>query len=61
MKKITDEFREPSVFLSLIDTGTSTIRMLFKIWEAVQEENHTDAKLVTSNAQAGAPPRGMAA
>jgi len=61
MMKRTDEFREPSVFLSLIDTGTSTIRMLFKIWEAVQEENHADTRVVESDDHASTPPRGIAA
>jgi hypothetical protein len=61
MKKSIDEFREPPVFLSLIDTGTSTIRMLFKIWGAVRHENHASASVVPSDDPRGDRSKGLAA
>jgi hypothetical protein len=39
MARHSNPWSEPPVYLSLLDTGTSTIRMLFKIWGATRQED----------------------
>jgi hypothetical protein len=44
MSRDSNQRSEPPVYLSLIDTGTSTIRMLFKIWGETRREDRLQAR-----------------
>jgi hypothetical protein len=44
MARDTEQWREPPVYLSLLDTGTSTIRLLFKIWGVTRREDRLHAR-----------------
>jgi uncharacterized membrane protein YphA (DoxX/SURF4 family) len=43
MARHSNWWSEPPVYLSLLDTGTSTIRLLFKIWGATRREDRLHA------------------
>lgn len=44
MARDSGQWREPPVYLSLLDTGTSTIRLLFTIWGATRREDRLHAR-----------------
>ncbi len=61
MRKAANEYQELPVFLSLIDTGTSTIRMLFKVWEAVSQEDRAASRSLVPGGHTADPNKGIAA
>jgi hypothetical protein len=54
MARDSDQWREPPVYLSLLDTGTSTIRLLFKIWGATRQEDRLQARQRSDDTHHGA-------
>jgi len=40
MSRLGNRPSEPPLVLSLVDTGRSTMRMLFEVWRALWHESH---------------------